>query len=196
MLKVAITGNAGSGKSTACQLFAQLGASVISTDEINRNLLNSSEFLINHIEQALGQSITDAGKPDRNKIWQAIVSSAEKRKMIESILHPVIMQNVDLQLELCDSPYAVVEVPLLFEAGLEKDFDRILLITASQSVLENRLTRRESAQRGKLIDILNVQMTDRIKLAFSDDIIFNDESLGFLKKQISVYHLRYSKGKT
>ncbi|TNF91663.1 MAG: dephospho-CoA kinase [Gammaproteobacteria bacterium] len=194
MLTVAITGNAGSGKTTICELFQNLGATIISTDEINRILLQSSGFLIKLLEQALDQTLSTDGKPDKDKIWKAIISSPDKRETIESVLHPVIMQNVNLQLDLCRSTYCLVEVPLLFEAGLENYFDRILLITASHSVLKNRLNNRDQAHRGNLIDILDTQMTDRIKFALSDDIIFNDGTLDVLDRQVSLLHQRYIKG--
>lgn len=172
---IAVTGNAGSGKSTLASSLKTESLEHIHADEINRELLNSSHPLAIYIEKCMQSPIhNSSGKVISEKLREEVFSSPEKRKLLENILHPVIMQNIQLHVSLLSrKQVCVIEIPLLFEARLQEKFERILLITAPRKTLTKRISVRNNLDEASSLAILNTQMPDQNKFNSSDDIVLN-----------------------
>ena len=190
---IGITGNAGSGKSLASSYLQSKGIPVISTDAINTCLLENCWSLARNIEFLSKTKVTDSsGNLDKNNLRNMVFSSRTFRKQLEQILHPIIMNNVSLQLSLLpEHPYCIVEIPLLFEAGLTDSVDRILLLTAREDILLGRLCERSNIDIDSAKSILNNQSQDNTKFSTSDDIVINNLDLETLHHYLDRLHQQY-----
>lgn len=124
-LKVAITGGIGSGKSTVAQFIEEQGYKVVSCDEVHKSLLKDKKFLLK-LSEEFGKDIISCGKLDRKKLASVVFSDTEKLKRLNKITHPIIMREA--LNGMAGSRVACCEVPLLFENGYEKYFDKVIVV--------------------------------------------------------------------
>jgi dephospho-CoA kinase len=166
-IAVAITGGIGAGKSAALQAFRAHGAATVSSDEIVHHLLRTDLDVRAALVERLGEGIVDDdGVPDRARIAAIVFEDAEALAFLEALLHPLVSREYLLwrdQLAALDSPPAVcvTEVPLLYEAGSETRFDRVVVITAPRQLREQRRRVPLDNRDERLID-------DREKVAKAD----------------------------
>ena len=166
-LAVAITGGIGAGKSTALAAFRAHGAATVSSDEIVHHLLRSDLGVRDALVARLGPEILgDDGTPDRAKIAALVFDDPEALAFLEALLHPLVTQEYLTwrdQLAALDEPpsVCVTEVPLLYEAGGEKRFDRVVVITAPSQLREQRRRVPLDNRDARLLD-------DREKVARAD----------------------------
>ena len=188
---IGLTGNAGSGKSTALDFFRSKNIDGISTDAINADLRQHSQYLAIVIENTLQEKISDDnGLIDAKRLRDVIFISESSRAAIEMILHPVIMENVDLQLSLLpQNNYCIIEIPLLFEAGLLSCVDSVLLVASNRTELAERLNSRRQMTPGEIDAILHSQLADNKKILPSNDIVLNNDTQeAFQERLDKLYH--------
>jgi len=143
-LAVAITGGIGAGKSTALECFRRHGAATVSSDEIVHHLLATDPDVKRALVDRLGDEILGADDaPDREKIAVRVFRDPEALDFLEKLLHPLVSREYMAwreQLGALDEPpvVCVTEVPLLFEVGAEKRFDRVVVITAPTKLRQAR----------------------------------------------------------
>lgn len=147
-MRIAIIGGVGSGKSTVLDIIKRLGHSVVSTDELNRELLSDPQYL-----RLLSAAFPDAVKVnvvDKEVLRNEIFSDRAKRLIINNIAHPIIKRKV---LSLKDDPL-FVEVPLIAESGMAKDFDELILVSAKTRIRLKRIKERPGIKQiaKKIID--------------------------------------------
>ena len=190
---IGITGNAGGGKSAAVSYFQSRGIGTISADKINTGLLMQCEFLPPAIEKILQTSVTQTdGSLDKSRLRDITFSSKQHRQKLEELLHPVIMQNISIQLALLpENRYCIIEIPLLFEAHLESRVDRVILITASRQTLLARLCSRNDSKQDIAESILDNQLQDNEKFSATDDIVLNTQDLDALHSCLDLLHNQY-----
>jgi dephospho-CoA kinase len=190
---IGITGNAGGGKSAAVSYFQSRGIGTISADRINTELLEQSEFLPPAIEKILQTRVTHTdGSLDKSRLRDMAFSSKQHREKLEELLHPIIMQNVSIQLALLpENRYCIIEIPLLFEAHLESRVDRVILVTASREILLARLCSRNNIKQDIAESILNSQFQDNEKFFATDDIVLNTQDLDTLHTCLDLLHNQY-----
>jgi dephospho-CoA kinase len=183
-LKVGFTGDIGSGKSTALRIFGEEGFRTSSTDQIVHKLLKSDESLIRSIEEVFGSEVLlKAGGVDRRKLGAIVFRCPEKRKILESLVHPKVREMWEQVIKNAGKQDVIVEIPLLFENKLEKHFDYSVTVYSSLDVKTERLKGRnlnEAAIRARL----NAQLDQDSKANQSDFLILNNGTLDFLRKQI------------
>jgi dephospho-CoA kinase len=191
---IGLTGNAGSGKSTALDYFRSKGIDGISADAINADLRLHNQYLTIVIENTLQEKISDAnGLIDTKRLRDIVFTSESSRTAIEMILHPIIMENIDLQLSLLpEKPYCIIEIPLLFEAKLLSLVDSILLVTSNRAELAERLRSRKQLSPVEIDTILDSQLADNNKFPFSDDIVLNNSTQEVFHKCLDQLHHRNS----
>ena len=174
-MKIAITGTIGSGKSTVASYLRNKGHFVFDCDEVNRELLNS-DVLIDYFPECY-----DDGLLDKKKLANIVFNDEKKRLLLESIMHPLILERMKKESGKHEPFFA--EVPLLFEVNWDKYFDEILLVVVDEKIALERLVDRglsieESKQR------IKNQMSIKEKIERSDVIIYNDSSLFSLYEKI------------
>lgn len=189
-LKVGLTGNIGSGKSTAASLFSELGVPTFDTDRIGHELLESDSRIRTVIVKAFGKRIITDGVIDRRSLGEIVFGDPQKKERLESILHPAIMSSVDERLrQHSGKSYAVVEVPLLYEAGLSGEFDYVILVKADEKIAVERAATKLGISKEAVMKRLATQIAQSEKEKFADFVIANNGTADDLKKKVELLHL-------
>ena len=175
MLKVAITGNIASGKSQIENIIKSKGYVVFDTDEIAHNILDS-------ISEFNGYDVFTDGKIDRKKLGKIVFSDSGIKKELEQIVHPKVKSEILNLFELNKEKKCVfISVPLLFEAGFEKIFDKVILVTVDENMQLERLMKRNNFSREEALLRIRSQISQSEKISKSDYVIENDGSIEELR---------------
>jgi dephospho-CoA kinase len=156
-LAVAITGGIGAGKSTALESFRRHGAATVSSDEIVHHLLATDPEVKSALVQRLGPEVLgDDGAPDRERIALRVFKDRAALDFLEKLLHPLVSREyMTWREELANLPnppeVCVTEVPLLYEVGAEKRFDKVVVITAPSKLREARRGGRKDDREARLL---------------------------------------------
>jgi dephospho-CoA kinase len=191
-LRVALTGGIASGKSTVARLFAERGVPVIDTDEIARDVTRRGAPAVARIAAELGSDLVDAhGELNRRLLRDRVFADPALRRRLEALLHPLILAEAARRSEKAGGDYQIVVVPLLVEAGLERGFDRVLVVDSSEAHQIERLQARDGEGRAAAARMLAAQASRSQRLASADDVIRNDGTLAMLAAQIDALHRSY-----
>jgi dephospho-CoA kinase len=180
MLKIAVTGGAGSGKTIVCSRLKALGLEVISADDAAKQAVVPGSAALQKIAGIFGKKILlPDGSLNRKMLRQIITEDDAARKSLENILHheisSLILKNV-VRLEKEGRPMVVIEVPLLFELNLQDQYDRVVVISASRESRIRRLMARDNISRESAEKLMNLQLPDRIKIEGADYVVRNEGS--------------------
>ncbi|MFT5425835.1 MAG: dephospho-CoA kinase [Gammaproteobacteria bacterium] len=193
VLKVGLTGGIGSGKSTACKIFSELGVPVIDADIIAHDLVMPGTPELQRIINEFGEGIvTKEGYLDRKKIRHQIFTNATDRNRLNNILHPAIYNEIAHEIETIIYKYCIISIPLLLETDASKIIDRILIIDASRELQLSRASTRDNVTQDDIEAILHSQISPEDRLAAADDIIKNDGDIDNLHRQICDLHEFYT----
>lgn len=193
-LVIGLTGGIGSGKSTAAQMFAKLGAEIIDTDAISHQLTAPRGAALTAIQNAFGTEVMGAdGSLDRAAMRQKVFENPPVRKQLEDILHPLIRQAVTTRLnQASNAPYRMVVVPLLFETGAYQSvIQRTLVIDCPEALQISRATSRSSLSEHAVRQIMAAQCSREQRLALADDLVCNDSGLEKLREEVLALHKKY-----
>lgn len=197
MLKVAITGGIGSGKTSISDLFEKLNAPVIDTDIIAHDLAENDPQVLLEITNAFGQDVLNLdGRLNRKKLAQIIFNVKENKQLLENILHPKIRYEVLRQLqglatENTPPAYVIIVVPLLIEANYDDFIDRILVVIADEKQRIERVQQRDKRSMNEIRSIIGNQSNDGKLLKEADDIIENNSNIKNLESQVNELHKKY-----
>ncbi|MGB5298564.1 MAG: dephospho-CoA kinase [Thiogranum sp.] len=198
-LCIGLTGGIGSGKTEASREFSRLGATVIDTDLIARQLVEPGQTALSEIRATFGeQVIGESGKLDRSQLRQAVFYNAEQRKKLEHILHPRIRERAVALADQAETPYCVLVIPLLVESVLDYSLDRILVIDTPRELQYQRVAARDAVTTSEIDAILATQVSREKRLAVADDVVVNDSDLNRLHNEIERLHhfyLRLARGR-
>ena len=183
---VGLTGGLGAGKSTALGALAELGAATLSTDAVVHELLATDE-LRELIVERLGPEVAPDGVLDRSRIAERVFGDDEARSWLEGVLWPRVGERVAswrAGLEDADPQprAAVVEVPLLFESGMESGFDATIAVIADEAIRETRAGVRGHAS---VAERTGRQLSQDEKAARADHAIRNDGSVEALRSELA-----------
>jgi dephospho-CoA kinase len=183
---VGLTGGLGAGKSEALRALGELGAATLSTDAVVHELLGTDE-LRELVVARLGPEVAPDGRLDRGLIAERVFADEELRGWLEQLLWPRVGERVATwyaeQLRIAPPPVAaVVETPLLFEAGMEDRYDSTIAVVADEELRERR-----AAARGHVAVASRAgrQLTQEEKAQRADFVIRNDGSLEDLRRSLS-----------
>lgn len=184
MLKVAVTGGIGSGKSAVGEILEELGAVIIDSDELARTVIERGNSGYDQVLAAFGDEVLTSGEIDRAKLAGLVFSDPELRKKLEGIIHPLVREAAEEIMKSAPSGSVVVnEIPLLFETNGAKRFDFVIAV---QTPMELRIERL--SQRGmKLYEIekrIAVQASDQERASIANVIVVNDGSLDQLRSKV------------
>lgn len=191
MAVIGITGGIATGKSTFVRaLLRQLPGEFFDADQSARELLAGDPEVRIAVQREFGDDIYDpAGKPDRIRLREVIFASEEKRRRLETILHPVIRSrwvNLADKHRLADTLF-FVDIPLLFETGSEAYFDRIAVVACSAATQQRRLLEQRGLSPELARKILGTQLDLGTKIKKADHLIWNDSTVTSLDGQARLF---------
>ena len=187
---IGITGGIGTGKSTAAEIFRELGAVTFSADEAAREVLKPGSEGLTEVIAAFGpQVIGPDGALDRARLAEIVFADSDARDRLEKITHPRILKRLRAQIDRSrqrNPPGAViaVEAPLLFEAGMEDWFDHIVVVTAPEDTQIARLRARSNLTEDEARARIRAQMPLTEKAGRAHHVIGNDGTLDDLRSQV------------
>ncbi len=191
-LLIGLTGGIASGKSAVADMLARLGANVVDTDVIARDVVAAGQPGLEAIVNAFGQDILDEnGGLDRRMMRNKVFASAESRARLEAILHPVIRQELWRRVDESDNPVQVLVIPLLVESGLSGMVDRVLVVDCPRQTQIKRLLTRDAETPEQAERILAAQASREARLAAADDVVDNSGSLAMLAQSVQEIYQRY-----
>jgi len=187
-LVVGITGGVATGKSTVAAMLKELGAEVLSADEIVHELLARDEDIRKSIISEYGEDILDdKGNINRRRLADVVFRSEEKRRKLEQIIHPRVIATIERKVEEFrqgGSGILAVEIPLLVETSTFYLVDKILLVTAEQHTQLERLQNRYGLSRAEAMLRVRAQLPLEVKRKYADLIINNDGSIQATREQV------------
>jgi dephospho-CoA kinase len=190
---VGLTGGIGSGKSAAAEEFGRLGATVVDTDAIARELTQAGGAAMPEVRRLFGARYVDArGAMDRAKMRALAFRDPAARKKLEQLLHPLIRAESDRRIAAAGGAYVVHVVPLLVEGpDYRQRVARVLVVDCPEDVQIARVRQRSSLPDEEIQRILRSQASRAQRLAAADDVIDNSGSLDALHKQVRELHAKY-----
>ena len=194
VLRVGLTGGIGSGKSTACNIFTNIGVPVIDADEIARQLTGPAQPVLRLIAETFGAKVlTESGELNRAYLRNLVFNDDTARTKLENILHPLVYKEIECRIRLLDYPYCIISIPLLIEKHAQNKVDRVLVIDTTEENQIVRASQRDHTDIKNIMLIMQTQATRAHRLADADDIIHNDGDLISLRRQIGILHAAYNK---
>lgn len=184
MLKVALTGGIGSGKTLVGDYLQELGAVVIDSDELARNVIERGTTGFEQVVAAFGDEILSNGEIDRAKLAQQVFENQEKRKILEAIVHPLVRQAAESAMKQLPPDQIVVnEIPLLFETQGAGRFDFVITVETSMAVRIARLKER-GMKDYEITKRISAQASDEERASISNAVLKNDGFPEELQSQV------------
>ena len=188
MLLIGLTGNIASGKTEVARIFADLGATVIDADELAREAVKPGTTALAAIGTRWGERVLNADGSLNRAAMRAIAFSNEAdRQALNAIVHPAVKQLRDQLVEEArrrGDRVVVAAIPLLYEAGLERDYDRVILVDAPDDLRLSRLVRRPGIGTADAERMMAAQMPAALKRARADVVIENQSDLEALRRSV------------
>lgn len=192
MYRVGLTGGVASGKSTVAGLFAALGVPVIDTDVIARDVVAPGTPGLAAVAAAFGpELLLPDGGLDRRRLRSLVFADPARRRQLEAILHPRILERMEAVSATSGGPYQVLVIPLLLESGLAHCVDRVLVVDCSEAVQRERLMVRDGESAAGAERILAAQLDRQARRAGADDVLMNEGDIGNLEGQVAGLHAAY-----
>ncbi|HEX6604014.1 MAG TPA: dephospho-CoA kinase [Sphingomicrobium sp.] len=171
MIRIALTGSIGMGKSTVARMFERAGVPLFDADSEVRRLQGPGGALVERIGAAFPGTL-EGGLLDRDKLARLVLEDPQKLAALEAIVHPAVRGAREAFIAAHrQAPALIFEIPLLFETGGEKDFDKVIVVSAPAEVQRRRVLEREGMTEEKLAAILGRQVPDAEKRARADFVI-------------------------
>jgi dephospho-CoA kinase len=190
---VGLTGGIGSGKSAAADEFARLGAAVVDTDEIARELTAAGGAAMPYIRSLFGEAfVAPSGAMDREAMRRRVFADPLARQALERLLHPMIRAESERRIAAATAPYVVYVVPLLVESGDYRErVDRVLVVDAPEDLQVQRVGARSGLPADEVRAIMASQASRARRLAAADDVVDNAGDLAALHAQAAALHAKY-----
>ena len=184
MLKVALTGGIGSGKSTVADFLDELGAYVIDSDQLARDVVERGTPGYEAVLAAFGDGILTDGEIDRAKLAEIVFKDATARATLESIIHPLVRDAAEKMVKSLPSDAVVInQIPLLVETDGAKRFDFVITVSADEDIRRRRLIER-GMKDYEITKRLAAQVNDGAREAIAHSVIRNNGSIDELRQVV------------
>ena len=186
---VGLTGGIGSGKSVAGDFFIELGIDVIDADHVSKNILDDNESAKKLFLEHFGEKFIDKNNNiDRALLRDEIFKNENKKEALESIIHPLVREEIFNFIENSNSVYKIIMVPLIYETNSQDFYDKIVVVDCKEENQIIRASKRDNKTKNDIINIMKNQASSDERMSIADEVIKNDSSLDDLKKQVIKVH--------
>ena len=184
MIRIALTGSIGMGKSTVAQMFERAGVPVFDADAVVRRLQAEDPALIGAIGERFVGTVEN-GVLDRDALSAKVLGRPEELAALEAIVHPAVhSERARFLLAHQDKPALLFDIPLLFETHGEAAFDKVIVVSAPAEIQRRRVLGRPGMTEAKLASILERQMPDAQKRAHADFVVDTSGDLSTTESQV------------
>lgn len=187
MKKIGVTGGIGSGKSLVCKIFSLLGIPVFNADDEAKKLMNFNPDVKEKIANLFGASAYD--NKGLNRKWMAgyVFNDPEKLNQLNTIVHPATVKAFDQWVDKQNSAYVIKEAAILFETGLNKQLDKIILVDAPENLRIKRITNRDQRTEENIRNIISHQWPSEKTRPLADFIIDNDDQHPVIQAVLDIH---------
>ena len=197
ILKIGVTGSAGSGKSGVVKAFEGLGLVTFDCDQIARDLVAPGAAGYEQVVEIFSYDVVSSDRTlDRKRMREMMLADPELRRALEAVLHPLIIHTLFSRIQSATynkEAACAVEVPLLFELGMQDRFDVTVTVTALEDDLVERIADRDKVTAQSARKMLNLQLAQEEKALHSDYVIENRGSLGELVESVGDLYRKIQK---
>lgn len=191
MLKIGLTGGLGCGKTTVANLFAAKGVPVLDADQIARELVEPGQPALAAIVREFGEEFLEAGQLNRVRLREVVFQCPERKRQLESILHPMVFDAMQRQLATLRSDYCILCIPLLLETKQQAFVDRILVVDCPVELQYERVKNRDGLEMAEIGRIIQSQVSRQERLAAATEVIENSGQMEQLVEQVEKLHRMY-----
>lgn len=186
MLKVGLTGGVGSGKTTVSKIFASLDVPVFYADDIAKKIMNEDTILKQEIINLFDvEAYTET--LNRKHIADIVFKDAFKLEQLNALVHPLTIAAANKWMQQQTKPYVIKEAALMFEAGASTNLDYVIGVYAPQHLRISRVIKRDKLTKAQVLERINNQIDETIKMKLCDFVIVNDEQQAVLPQVIKLH---------
>lgn len=197
ILTIGVTGGIGSGKTTVCKFFEELGAKVIYADELAKKIMEEDENLKKKIKKIFGEEAYIGEKLNRKFIADIIFSDEIKKRKLESLVHPAVIKKIISEFKKIakEKKYdlVIVEAALIFESGFDNELDYVVVVDADEEIKIKRIMERDNCSREEVLKRMKMQMDPAKKRELADIVIQNDGDIEMLKDRVKFLYSLFQK---
>lgn len=177
MIRIGITGGIGSGKTTVCHVFENLGIPVYNSDKSAKIIINYNEKAKKDIIKNFGRNIYQkSGSIDNERLSNIVFKDRFALKTLNSIVHPYVRKHFSDWIRIWkNAPYVIQEAAILFESKAYRFLDKIIMVYADKDIRINRIKKRDHFSEEKILQIMSNQMDEKKKCEKSDYVLINNE---------------------
>lgn len=187
MLKIGLTGGIGSGKSTVAKIFAALGIPVLDADTTAKYLMQHDENLKTKLVDTFGKDVYIEGILNKPYLAQKVFDDKFALEQLNTIVHPATIDFTNQWALKQTAPYIIKEAALMFEAGSTNGLDKIIGVSAPVSLRINRVLKRDNTTREAVLQRINNQISDTIKMKLCDFVLINNDQQMLLPQVIALH---------
>lgn len=187
MLKIGLTGGMGSGKSTVAKVFQTLGIPVFDADSSAKRIMNEDEGLKKKIIDLFGEAAYSNGILQRKFIADIVFNNPEKLEQLNAVVHPATIAASENWMNKQQTSYAIKEAALMFESAASKNLDYIIGVYAPMHIRIQRVIDRDGLSRDEIVNRLNKQLDEDMKMKLCDFVIINNEQKAVIPQVMSLH---------
>lgn len=186
MKTIGITGGIGSGKSTVAKIFVSMGYPVYNSDVRAKDILNVNPKVISKISNLFGKNIYNDGEIDRKKLASIVFGDKEKLAKLNAIVHPAVGEDFETWRANQTTSFVLKESAILFETGIYKKLDSIILVTSPIKTRIERIQIRDNSTQKEIESRIQNQWLDEKKIPLSNFIIDNSGEILIIPQVLQI----------
>lgn len=190
MLRVGITGGIGSGKSTVCGIFAQLGIPVYAADREAKRLMREDLALIASVKDAFGTESYTGTEPNRQLLANAVFGNPEKLALLNNLVHPAVFRDFERWCSFQHAPYVIKEAAIMFESGSYRQVHEVVAVIAPLELRIQRVMERDGSSREEILKRIQAQMPQE-EVAKRAQAVINNDGTQSLISQVIMLHRQF-----
>lgn len=187
MLKIGLTGGIGSGKSTVSKIFEALGIPVLDADATAKKIMETDVFIKQQLIKTFGEEVYVNDKLQRSYLANIVFNDSYALEKLNAIVHPVTIEFSKKWAANQKAPYTIKEAALMFESASAEGLDFVIGVYAPNHLRINRVMKRDGISRDLVIQRMNHQIDDAIKMKLCDEVVVNDEQQMLLPQVIALH---------